>query len=72
MAHIETKVTEGFDAEGRVILSCEVWTNDGSELYGEVVYYSYSDEFVNTTGYPVDDTLFNAAVEAIKRHGALE
>ena len=69
MANIETKVTEGFDVEGRVILSCEAWEVDGDERYVEVVYYSYSDEFKHRFGVD-DEEMFNAAVAAIKAYEA--
>lgn len=69
MENIETKVTEGFDVEGRVIMSCEVWTTDDSELYGEVFYSSYKDEFTVVFG-EVSGDMFDAAVEAIKNHNA--
>jgi len=70
MTNIETKITEGFDIEGRVILSCEVWTNDEHEHYGEVAYYSYSDEFVVVKGVEVTEEMQAAAIAAIKGYGA--
>lgn len=68
MANIETKVTEGFDNEGRVVISCEVWETDETENYGEVVYYSYQDEFSVVFGI-VTQEMFDAAVNAIKSEG---
>ena len=66
---IETKVTEGQDIEGRVVLSCEVWEPEGSENYAEVMYYSYSDEFKTVFGV-INEDMFNAAVAAIKGYQA--
>lgn len=69
MANIETKVTEGQDNEGRVILSCEVWETDGEERYTEVVYHSYSDTFKYAFGVENAD-MFSAAVAAIRGYEA--
>lgn len=69
MANIETKVTEGQDNEGRVILSCEVWTDCEEEHYAEVVYYNYSDEYKVVFG-SVTNGMYDAAVDAIRGYQA--
>lgn len=71
MANIETKVGEGFDAEGRVIISCEVWEIDGTENYAEVVYSSYLDDHSVVFGIASED-MFNTAVKAIREFQAGE
>lgn len=71
MANVETKITEGLDTEGRIILSCEVWEIDGTENYAEVVYSSYMDEYTVVFGIASED-MFNTAVKAIREFQAGE
>jgi hypothetical protein len=71
MTNIETKVGEGFDAEGRVIISCEVWEIDGTENYAEVVYSSYMDEYNVVFGFATVN-MYETAVKAIREFQAGE